>query len=306
VFAPPPIIETEVFARLPDEFRSKNLTSEWVRIQRSDSPTDSFLEGPSFDKEGNLYVVDIPNGRVFRVSPGGEFTLVVEYDGEPNGLKIHKDGRIFLADHKHGLMSLDPGHGTIEPILDRPKLERFKGLNDLAFASNGDVYFTDQGQTGLHDPTGRLYRLRHDGQLDLLLNNIPSPNGLVITSNNTILYLAVTRGNCVWRVPLLPDGSVGRVGIFVQLSGSLGGPDGLALDEKSNLAIAHIGLGTVWLFNWLGEPVYRIRSCQGLLTTNLAYGGPERRTLYITEAESGTILRAELDESGQEMYSHMG
>ena len=57
---------------------------------------------------GNLYCVDIPWGRVFRIDPKGEFTLIAEYDGEPNGLKIHRDGRIFIADYKHGIMVLDP------------------------------------------------------------------------------------------------------------------------------------------------------------------------------------------------------
>ncbi len=159
--------------------------------------------------------------------------------------------------------------------------------------------------TGLHDPTGRLYRLRRDGRLERLLDNVPSPNGLVLNREETALYLAVTRGNCVWRVPLLPSGGVTKVGVFVQLSGGVGGPDGLALDEQGNLAIAHIGLGTVWLVSPLGEPLYRIRSCAGLLTTNLAYGGPDRKTLFITESETGSILAARLDVPGRVMYSHM-
>lgn len=305
MFAPPPEVKTEVFARVPDQFRVRGRRSRWIELLHQGEPMESFLEGPSFDKAGNLWVVDIPWGRVFRVSPRGEFTLVAEYDGEPNGLKIHKDGRIFIADYKNGLMLLDPASGRVTPHLDRPGIEPFKGLNDLVFASNGDLYFTDQGQTGLHDPTGRLFRLRANGQLDRLLENVPSPNGLVFNPDETILYLAVTRGNCVWRVPLLKDGWISRVGIFVQLSGSLGGPDGLAMDEAGNLAIAHVGLGSVWLFSRLGEPIYRIRSAAGIRTTNLAYGGPDRKTLYITESQIGTILTARLDVPGQLMYSHM-
>jgi len=305
MFAPPPEVKTEVFARVPDQLRVRGRRSRWIELLHQGEPMDSFLEGPSFDTAGNLWVVDIPWGRVFRVSPRGEVTLVAEYDGEPNGLKIHQDGRIFVADYKNGLMLLDPASGGVTPHLDRPGIEPFKGLNDLVFASNGDLYFTDQGQTGLHDPTGRLFRLRANGQLDLLLDNVPSPNGLVFNPDETILYLAVTRGNCVWRVPLLKDGRISRVGIFVQLSGSLGGPDGLAMDEAGNLAIAHVGLGTVWLFSRLGEPICRIRSATGIRTTNLAYGGPDMRTLYITESETGTILTARLDAPGRLMYSHM-
>ena len=93
-----------------------------------DIELDSFLEGPSFDLEGNLYVVDIPFGRVFRISPDGNWTLVVEYDGEPNGLKFDREGRMFIADHKHGIMEIDPITGAIKVALDRPSWLRFNAL----------------------------------------------------------------------------------------------------------------------------------------------------------------------------------
>src|SRR5205807_8285510 len=114
-------------------------------------------------------------------------------------------------------MLLDPANGKVEAVLDRPRRERFKGLNDLIFAKNGDLYFTDQGEADLRDPTGRLFRLRaprdgQEGTLDLLLDNVPSPNGLVLTQNEDILYLAVTRGNAVGRVSRTPAASLRRGG----------------------------------------------------------------------------------------------
>ena len=304
MFPLPQVIESEVFARLPDKFRRNDAANAWALVNRRGQPTHSFLEGPSFDRAGNLYVVDIPYGRIFRISPRAEFELVAEYDGEPNGLKIRRDGGIFITDYRHGLMTLDPTSGKVSSVLERRWSERFKGVNDLIFARNGDIYFTDQGQTGMHDPTGRVYRLRVNGELDLIVNNAPSPNGLVLNGSEHILYVAATRGNCVWRVPLMPDGTASKVGIFVQLSGSLGGPDGLAMDEEDNLVVAHAGLGTVWVFSRLGEPLWRLRSCEGLLTTNVAYGGADHRTLYITESESGSVLTARLPVRGQTLYSH--
>ena len=71
MFAPPTLIETEVFARLPESLRQKGRTSDWLDIQQRGAEMDSFLEGPSFDRDGNLYVVDIPYGRVFRITPDG-------------------------------------------------------------------------------------------------------------------------------------------------------------------------------------------------------------------------------------------
>jgi gluconolactonase len=303
MFAPPPVIETAVFARVPESLSRAGRKSPWVDVIREGAPTPSFLEGPSFDRDGNLWVTDIPWGRLFKIAPDGTLSLALEYDGEPNGLKFHKDGRAFITDHKHGIMVFDPRTGKIAPHLDRGRFERFKGVNDLVFASNGDLYFTDQGMTGLHDPSGRVYRLRASGTLECLLDNVPSPNGLVLNKAETILFLCVTRNNAIWRVPLLPEGGVGRVGIFIQMSGGTG-PDGMAIDEEETLAVCHVGFGTVWLFSRLGEPLFRIKSCAGLATTNCAYGGTGRAALFITESATGSVLRAELKVPGRAMYSH--
>lgn len=304
MFNPPPQVTTEVYAQLPIAMHRTGSPSEWVSGQPGDEAIHSLLEGPAFDRSGRFYCVDVPYGRIFAVSPEGQFTPIAEYDGEPNGLKIHKDGRIFVADFKNGIMTLDPASRSLSPVSQRYRVERFKAVNDLVFASNGDLYFTDQGLTGLHDSSGRVFRLRADGQLDCLLDNVPSPNGLVLNLPETELYVAATRGNCIWRIPLLDDGTVAKVGVFIHMSGGIG-PDGMALDEHGNLAVAHVGLGCVWLFSPLGEPIYRIQSCRGKKVTNVAYGGPGNKTLFITEAESGTILRAELDVPGKTMYSHM-
>jgi gluconolactonase len=139
--------------------------------------------------------------------------------------------------------------------------------------------------------------------LECLLDNLPSPNGLVLNEHETDLLLAVTRANAVWRIRFLPgSGAVGKSGTFIQLSGGLAGPDGLALAEDGSLAVCHMGFGTVWLFSRLGEPLLRIKSPAGILTGNCAFGGPEGRTLFVTEAETASILTAELPVKGFPMF----
>lgn len=305
LFPPPKLIEAEVFARLPNSFRKDDANNAWASANKRGKSVDSFLEGPSFDRDGYLWVTDIPYGRVFRVSPQGEFELRAEYDGWPNGLKIHRDGRIFIADYRHGIMRLDARSGDVEPVSTHFRSEGFKGVNDLVFASNGDLYFTDQGQSGLQDPSGRVFRMDCGGRLTCLIDTVPSPNGLVLNGDETTLYVAVTRDNAVWRLPLTSDGGVSKVGAFIRLSGGLSGPDGLAMDVEDSLCTCHAGFGTVWVHSKLGEPMYRVRSCRGLTTTNLAYGGPENSYIYITESESGSILRAKLKTPGRTMFSHM-
>jgi gluconolactonase len=302
-FAPPPMVDTTIFTRLPDRFRKPGKTA-WSNANRSGREVDSFLEGPSFDRDGRLYVTDIPFGRVFRISQDGEWEQVAEYDGWPNGLKIHQDGRIVITDYKRGLVQLDPDSGTVTPLLDTAGSEGFKGVNDLVFSPSGDIYFTDQGQTGLQDPSGRVYKLSASGTLTCLVNTIPSPNGIVFDPAMNHLLVAVTRAQQIWRIPLHGDGLISKVGVFAQLHGGMAGPDGLALDEEGSLYIAHTGFGSVWRLSRFAEPLLRIRSCAGISTTNLAFGGPDGKSLFITESETGSILRVEAPARGLPMYSH--
>jgi gluconolactonase len=291
--APPRLIETTMFSAMPDRFRRKSERSEWADANRPGQPTDCFIEGPSFDAEGHLYIVDIPFGRIFRVAPDGAWSLVIEYDGWPNGLKIHPDGRVLVADYRHGLMVLDESAGRMQKLLTARNSESFKGCNDLHIAGNGDIYFTDQGQTGLHDPAGRVYRLRPDGRLDCLINTGISPNGLVLDPTETVLFVAMTRDNSVWRVPLMKDGGVAKVGRFCSTFGT-SGPDGLTMDAAGRLFVAHASLGYVFVFAPNGELIARIKSCTGPSCTNVAIGGKNNDRLYITESVTGTVMVADI------------
>lgn len=305
LYAPPQDLPTQVFTRLPEAFW-RDGDSDWVRANKPGQRVTCFLEGPSFDQAGNLYVTDIPYGRIFRISPEGAWSLVVEYDGWPNGLKVHRDGRLFVADYKQGILIIDPHTGRIEPFLTHRRSEGFKGVNDLFFDCQGSLYFTDQGQTGMHDPTGRVFRFDFQQQrLDCLLDNGPSPNGLVMDLEEKALLVAMTRGNAVWRLPLQVDGTTSKVGVFTALAGGVSGADGMALDRAGNLYVCDAGNGCVWVFDPHAVPLYRIKACtEGRTVTNLAFGGAGGNTLFITESATGHILQAQLPERGKPMFSH--
>ena len=304
MFAAPPVIETKILVDINAAFGITDRQSEWAKLLFGRPNTPSFLEGPSFDRDGNLWLVDVAWGRLFRVSPSGALDVACQYDGEPNGLAFHRDGYGVIADHFHGLMRLDPASRAVEPLLLRNTNERFRGTNDLTYASNGDLYFTDQGTSDLIDRSGRVFCLRANGTLDLICDHLPSPNGLVLNPDENVLFVGLTRDNAVWRMRLNDNGRADQVGRLIRLSGGTG-PDGMAADADGNIRVCHVGFGAIWVFTPTGEPLYRVNSCKGLAITNCAFGGPDNLTPYITESSSGCVLTAELPTPGRVLYAHM-
>lgn len=295
-------LDSQLRYRLPAAHRRESRSS-WGDVNFPGVALDCFLEGPSFDRDGSLYVVDIPYGRIFRISEAGEWYLHTSYDGWPNGLKIHQNGDIYIADYRRGILRLPQGLLEPEDVAARFRSEGFKGCNDLFFTPDGTLYFTDQGQTGLHDPTGRVFSKTKNGGLSLLIDTIPSPNGIVSNSSGTQLYVAVTRANAVWRLPLMSDGTVTKVGVFIQLSGGIAGPDGLAMDVEDGLVVCHPGLG-VWRFDRRGRPTHLIEAPEGSVWTNIAFGGEDHRELFIVDSVAGEIHTVLMPHAGSKLYSH--
>ncbi len=304
MFAAPPVIETRLVARLSPEMRVTGRTSG----RYGDRPF--YLEGPAMHRDGTLYFTDVPWGRIFRMTPDGEISLFLQYDGEPNGMKFHKDGRLFVADYSRGILWIDLETRKIEPYFERVGNERLRGPNDLVFASNGDLYFTDQGNSDILRPHGRVVHVAADGRSNILMEGIPSPNGLVLSPDEKWLYVAVTRTNAIWKAPLdvppglLPNAPVGTTGVFVQMSGGTG-PDGLAMDSKGNLIVAHTGMGCLWVFSPIGKPIYQVQGCAGLSIANVTFGGPNYRDMYIVESATGSVLVARMPHPGQTLFSHI-
>ncbi|MGJ3261377.1 MAG: SMP-30/gluconolactonase/LRE family protein [Rhodospirillales bacterium] len=300
-------IRAEVFTKLPDALHVSGRPSDWVDANKPGADVPSFLEGPSFDRDGNIWCVDIPWGRIFRITPGGEWSVGAEYDGWPNGLRVLPDGTIQIADYKRGIVMLDPGTGATRDRFSSNRSEGFKGCNDLFFGADGTLYFTDQGTTGLHDPTGRVYRVAPGtNTLERLISNGPSPNGLVTGLEDKVLYVAMTRAQQVWRVPLFPEGP-SKVGLFARLPAGVIGPDGMALDERGTLYVCHASRGRIYAFDEHGEEVLTV-DCRhiGRTTTNLAFGGENNSELFITVSDAGVIARAKMPVPGRLMYSHAG
>src|SRR3546814_14452998 len=90
MFAPPETLQAEVFARIPERYLVRDRASDWARTQLHGAPAPVFLEGPSFDRAGNLWVVDIPWGRIFRIDPKGGVEMAAEYAGDSKGMQLQR------------------------------------------------------------------------------------------------------------------------------------------------------------------------------------------------------------------------
>ncbi len=282
-------LTAKLWTKLPDELHFRGEPTEWVKMTRPGQNLHSFLEGPEFDSDGNLLIVDVPYGRIFKIDPQGCWLLHKTYEGEPHSIKQKGDGNFVLTDYKNGLLEYD-GIDDIKTLATEYKGEKFKGLSDLTIAPNGDVWFTDSGRTSLSDPTGNVFCLKSDGSLIHVLDNVPYPNGIALSPDGKLVYCAATRANAVWRFMAdYPDPKWPMVGTYIQMSGGLG-PDGLAVHKNGSLAVAHAQSGRVYIYNIFGDTLAVIELPGGLWVTSLIF---KNDNLYIVEAQTGSIYLME-------------
>jgi gluconolactonase len=292
MFATPLSLTSDTHFELPSFLHESGRDNPWSAAYAAGRDVHSALDGLAFDTLGNLWVADAPYGRIFRVTPTGEWDLITKYDGWPSGLQFHHDGRLMIADARHGILEFDVTLRKLAPAVTHYVGQRFLGVGHLCFGANGDLYFSDAGQSGLQQRSGALYRLRADGELQRLIDGIPAPAGIALAADEQSLLLACAGENAIWRVPLV-DGQVTRVTRAIQLSGGVA-PGGLTTDSDDNLFVAHRGLGCVWVFDKRGEPKYRIDSSRGDTTVGVCLDPSDPRAVLIAEAQTGVILRATL------------
>jgi len=214
-------------------------------------------------------------------------------------LAIHKDGRIFIAYHKRGVMALDVASGRVKPVLEQVRRER--ASREPTFTSPAMAISTSpiRGKPACRTRRARVL-LRRNGNVDCLIDNVPSPNGLVLSKDEKTLFLAVTRRQTrsgKWH----PDGTTSRSGFHQHV----GGRDLTAWRLPTRIDCrcpCRFGRGLD--LRQVGRAIYRLVSCEQLSTTNLAFGGAKPRALSHHGIGQRTILRL-TSVRGTRVYSHM-
>lgn len=283
------MLTAQPFTALPDALRHTGEPSAWAKMTRPGQDMHSFLEGAFFDDARNLWLSDVPYGRVFRISPLCDWTVEHQIDGEPHSMRIAPDGRHIAVDYGRGLLELT-GFDAFSTLSTGLAEQPFMGLSDMAYGPDGTLWFTDSGRSSLSDPTGRVYCLPPTGDLRLVLDCVPYSNGICLSPDGAWVYVAATRANQVWRFSSkLPEHGSPMVGTFLQLSGGLG-PDGLATNSLGWLAVAQAQAGRAYVFDALGDPLAEVRLPDGLWTTSVVFHPDNPTQLYITDAQLGAVF----------------
>ena len=255
----------------------------------------NFLEGPTWDATtqtlllSNMYdgtgPQNVQPSDILRFTPAtGTFTTFIK-DAGSNGLAISRDGTsVVAATHdQRSVSTYNLATSQRTTIAANYQGRAFNSPNDVTVAANGTVYFTDPNFQRANRPdqmsgkTG-VFRITN-GVVTLIDDTIPQPNGIELSPDGKTLYVGGNASGTIYKYPVDADGSTGPRSDFA----SLGGTDGGTVDCAGNVYQATFGDGKVHVFSPAGQPLGTISA--GRNATNVAFGGPDRTTLYIT---SGT------------------
>ena len=271
----------------------------------SDGNTRTNVEGPVWIGD-KLYVSEFafmpaPDARILALEPMSGAVSIAAASTGSNGLAVDMAGALLATDHKQGaVVRMNFPLGAAEVITGMFEGKRFNSPNDLAMRSDGTLYFSDpdyQAPSMKPQPKTRVYRLPPGAQELVMIDDTRSqPNGVTLSLDENTLFVAGADG--VYSYPIQSDGSV-MPGSGTRLNAFNGGADGMGMDCAGNLYITS-GQRIVVLSN-TGMEIGAIAVPGAESVTNVAFGGPERKTLFITSMGSGEqrgVYRAELNVPG--------
>jgi gluconolactonase len=266
-----------------------------------------FTEGPVWTSDGRLLVTSISRGCIYEIGAGAA-RVAAQTGGGPNGLTEGEGGVLYVAQNG-GVF----GAGERVPVPAMPGIQRVAGgeatyiaegldaPNDLCFGPDGRLYFTDPRgpATGENTRPGRLYAMEIEGAPRLLAEGPAFINGLAFGPDLRELYVAETFRQ---RVLLyrLQGGALSEPQEFCRTDP--GFPDGLCFDEQGWLYVAATLAHEVQAFDGDGRRVGSYPCGDNSLPTNCCFGGPQGRTLFVTDSAGGRVLAFDLDVPGLALY----
>jgi gluconolactonase len=249
-----------------------------------------FTEGPTCDREGNVFFTDQPNNRIMKWSVDGKLSTFLQPSGRANGMFFDRDGSLIAcADEKNELWSINT-NGTHTVLAHTFNDIPLNGPNDVWIHPKGAMYFTDPyyqrswwTHTSPPQPSQQVYRLAPDRKaLTRLTDDLVQPNGIIGTPDGKQLFVADIGAKRTYRYDIAADGSLTNRHLHCSL-----GSDGITLDTEGNLFLTGRG---VTVFDKEGKQVERI-DVPERWTANVSFGGKDHRTLFITASEGLYSIR---------------
>lgn len=276
-----------------------------------------FPEGPMVFDDGSVIVTEIRNGRCSRITADGTVSLFSDCGGGPNGLAIGPDGFYYLCnnggsryveghsmglgphpDYKFGSVErIDPDTGAATLLYKEVDGNLLSAPNDLVFDKEGGFYFTDLGKRyPRHRDNGGIYYALPDGsKITAVAYPMLSPNGCGLSPDGKTLYAADTEGARLWVFDVEGPGQLKPKAEFAPHSGrvlaGLSGAarfDSMAVMASGNITVATLNTGYITEFSPLGDIVREVKM-PDCYPTNIAFGGSDMCTAYVTLSDSGRL-----------------
>jgi gluconolactonase len=287
-----------------------------------------FPEGPVVMEDGSIALVEIARGTITRVALDGTVSIISDTGGGPNGLATGPDGALYVCNNggfewheEPGLIRpigtpasynggrierVDPKTGAVTLLYDRCGNNKLNGPNDIVFDRHGGFYFTDLGKVRHRDrDQGSVYYAKADGSFIVEVSHpILTPNGIGLSPDEKTLYVAETEGGRLWAFDIAEPGIIKRQpfpspngGRFLFNQAGYHRFDSLAVDAEGNVCVATLISGAITVVAPDGRLVRSVKMGD-VYTTNICFGGPDRKTAYITLSGIGQLVAVPWQEAG--------
>ncbi len=292
---------------MPDDLSSVLDSGEHTLLASGQGRT----EGPLWHPGGFLTFVDLEGSRLLRWDTDGSLSVAREDTGEGNGCTLDRQGRLLMCEAERKRVTRQEADGTITTIAGSFEGKPLNRPNDVICRSDGTIFFTDpDGRTPPEERLigfGGVFRISPDGQLHLGTDGCEYPNGLALSPDESVLYVAISRLDercfgeeergevCTHRMirafDVAADGSLSNNRVFCEMfSAEPGVPDGMKVDSQGRVFCT--GSGGVWVIDPSGERVGIIRGPE--VPRNVAFGGPDLCTLFTTPGDSLYSVRVKV------------
>ena len=278
--------------------KGHNKTSEEMYKSANLTAVNSFTsgaEGPAVDKEGNLYAVNYSKeGTIGKVTPAGDSSIFIELPNGSigNGIRFNSKGEMLIADYtNHNILKVDMTNKQLsvyahDSMMNQP--------NDIAIDSKDRLYASDPNWKA---STGRIWRIDTNGKTTVLEDSMGTTNGIEVSPDEKILYVNESVQRKVWAYDLSPEGSVSNKRLLIEFPDF--GMDGMRCDIDGNLYITRHGKGVVAKVSPKGQLLKEI-ILEGKKPSNIAFGGSDGRTAYVTLQDRGNIETFRVEAPGRE------